>query len=212
LCRGISLEEVGDHQAENTETRLVTKNHTSLRDINGRSCIAGGDELLRTKHLNPDSSSSRCSLKEKDDLRTVFEIFDVRNSGSVTYLDFQRALRFLKFKFSEEDIQAVLKSTIDREFSEFDKIDFESFCECVLVIEGSSRDVYRELESGFGAFDCEKLTRISLQNLKFLNKKLKLGFSNTELNEMLLEMDSDGDGVISKSEFIKFMSNSYLFS
>lgn len=187
------------------------------------------EELIEAQKKINDSED-RCGEKkaltkdEIEDLKSVFDIFDMQNVGKISRMDLQRALRFLRFKFREHDFKKIIEnfdegivseentsnnnhnSGIHREYFSFD-----IFLHCVSELQSTSRNIRAEIQDGFKSFDLENKGRITIHNLKYLNKHNKLGFSDQELHEMLREADADGDGEILEEEFLRTMMKTNLF-
>ena len=51
-----------------------------------------------------------------------------------------------------------------------------------------------------------------MDDLKVVNKEVRLGLSGAELAGLMEEADKDGDGLISKEDFISVMKRTNLFS
>ena len=92
------------------------------------------------------------------------------------------------------------------------KLDFAAFCSCVVTLGSEWRDVRQEITRGFHKLDCEAKGRVTRQNLKHLNRKHGLGLTREEIEEMIAEMDMDGDGEIILDEFVTYMKQSHIFS
>ena len=73
------------------------------------------------------------------------------------------------------------------------------------------RDPREEIEKAFMRFDDDNTKRISFRNLKRVALELGEELTDEELNEMIKAADQDGDGEISKEEFIKLMEKAQMF-
>ena len=191
----------------------------SMREIS-REVASNNISFFERESLNSSPSSSckfidnsSLSCQDEEDLQMVFNIFDKDGSGLISFQDLEKALRFLRFRFLNDDLLQVLRFVQDKyRLPARSMFNFETFCKCITRMEEISRNIRKEIEDGFDNFDCEQRGEINLQNLKFLNKRNNLGYSNAELREMLELVDNHGKGTISKEEFVKLMSDSHIFS
>jgi Ca2+-binding EF-hand superfamily protein len=101
---------------------------------------------------------------------------------------------------TEKELIEMINSVDDNGDNE---IDFEEF----LVLMKSrigERDVERELRDAFAVFDTDGSGSIDRKELQRLMRKLGQALSEAELDAMMEEVDTNGDGEISFEEF-KFL-------
>merc|ERR1711907_877808 len=101
------------------------------------------------------------------------------------------------------------KSEIDKIVRDMDKdgdstIDMEEFF-VMLAEKMNQKDGKEELMKGFALFDDDKTGKISFKNFKRVATELGETLTDDQLNEILKEADEDGDGEISKEEFMNVM-------
>ncbi|XP_057301877.1 centrin-1-like [Hydractinia symbiolongicarpus] len=148
--------------------------------------------------------------KDINDLSVIFEIFALKSSAKISFIDLLRSLRFLQFNVNKRKIREVLQN--HNLLSEnTDSFDLNAFLTCVIELQNQSRDIGEEIYNGFTKFDIENTNVISIQNLKFLNQKHNLDLSESELMEMIEEADADGDGFVDQCEFVNVMRRTNLF-
>lgn len=90
-------------------------------------------------------------------------------------------------------------------------ITLESFLElCSERI--SARDPRGEMEKAFGLFDEEKSGKITLNTLRKVAKDLgETNITDQELEEMIAEADTNGDGEVTVEDFIKLMQAANIY-
>lgn len=101
---------------------------------------------------------------------------------------------------TEEELQEMISSVDDNGDKE---IDFEEF----LILMKSrclEQDPEKELRDAFAVFDTDGSGSIDRKELKRLMKKLGQALTEAEVDAMMDEVDSNGDGEISYEEF-KYM-------
>lgn len=86
------------------------------------------------------------------------------------------------------------------------EIDFDEFL-VLMKSRISERDPEKELRDAFAVFDTDGSGSIDRKELKKLMKKLGQILSEAELDAMMDEVDSNGDGEISFAEFKALMEN-----
>uniref|UniRef100_A0A8C2V8U8 Centrin-4-like n=1 Tax=Chinchilla lanigera TaxID=34839 RepID=A0A8C2V8U8_CHILA len=69
----------------------------------------------------------------------------------------------------------------------------------------SEQDEKEEILKAFKLFDDDNTGSITLNNIKRVAKELGENLTDNELQEMLSEADSDGDGAINEEEFLRIM-------
>ena len=201
-------------------------NKKSLRSVTADVHHHDPDKIRREKFLTVltatkkrDTSASttvnqgilkELNTQEVEDLSSIFEIFDVKNSGNLSFVDLLRALRFLRFDVGDYEVKKMFGSY--EYFSDDDSFDISAFLSCVIECQSNARDIHEEISEGFQCFDLDSNEKISLQNLRYLNRKTNLGLSELELKEMLDEADLNGDEIIDKHEFMKVMMKTNLFN
>lgn len=146
--------------------------------------------------------------KDINDLSVIFEIFALKSSAKISFIDLLRSLRFLRFNVNNRKIREVLQN---HNLLGEDSFDLNAFLTCVIELQSQSRDIGAEIYNGFTKFDIENKNVISIQNLKLLNQKHNLELSEPELMEMIEEADADGDGFVDRCEFVNVMQKTNLF-
>jgi len=89
-------------------------------------------------------------------------------------------------------------------------IDFEEF---MLLMSGKlgDKDAKEDIVKAFRLFDDDETNKVSFKNLKRVAKELGEAMGDEELQEMIDEADTDGDGEVNEEEFLKIMKKVGLY-
>merc|ERR1712070_941713 len=139
--------------------------------------------------------------EQKQELREAFDLFDTDGSGAVDSSELHTAMKALGFEPKKEEIAKMVR--------EMDKdgdatVDFEEFC-VMLAEKMNQKDGKEELLKGFKLFDDDNTGKISMKNFKRVAKELGENLTDKELEDILGEADTDGDGEINEAEFLNVM-------
>ena len=78
--------------------------------------------------------------------------------------------------------------------------------------QGDSYDMHEEIIKGFSLMDKDKDGYITLKDLRTLCNELNLVLRQEELDDMILQADMDGNGKVSKEEFLQIMLKTSLYA
>jgi Ca2+-binding EF-hand superfamily protein len=121
--------------------------------------------------------------------------------GTIELHELQQVMRKLGQNPSEAELIEMINSVDDNGDNE---IDFEEFL-ILMKSRVGERDPEKELRDAFAVFDTDGSGSIDRKELKRLMKKLGQALSEAELDAMMEEVDTNGDGVISFEEFKAMM-------
>jgi calmodulin len=107
---------------------------------------------------------------------------------------------------TEADLIEMINSVDDNGDNE---IDFEEFLTLMKSRVGE-RDPEKELRDAFAVFDTDGSGSIDRKELKRLMKKLGQALTEAEIDAMMDEVDSNGDGEISYEEFKAMMVSAWI--
>lgn len=89
------------------------------------------------------------------------------------------------------------------------EIDFEEFISLMrLRMDSTKRDPELDLLDAFNIFDADRSGKIDRDEVRMLMKKLAQTLTEDEIDEIMAEVDTDGDGEISFDEFREMMFGS----
>lgn len=90
------------------------------------------------------------------------------------------------------------------------KISFNDFL-VVMIQKMVEKDIKEEILKVFRFFDDDEIGKIFFKNLKRVVNELGENFIDEELQEMIDEVDRDGDGEVNQEEFFRIMKKINLY-
>ncbi|XP_008048323.1 calcium-binding protein 4 [Carlito syrichta] len=146
--------------------------------------------------------------EELDELQAAFEEFDTDHDGYIGYRDLGDCMRTLGYMPTEMELLEVSQHVKMRMGG---RVDFEEFVELIgpkLREETAHMLGVRELRIAFREFDRDRDGRITVAELREAAPAL-LGepLASSELDEMLREVDLNGDGTVDFDEFVMMLSS-----
>lgn len=143
---------------------------------------------------------------EMDELQAAFEEFDTDRDGYIGYRELGECMRTLGYMPTEMELLEVSQHVKMRMGG---RVDFEEFVELIgpkLREETAHMLGVRELRIAFQEFDKDRDGRITVAELRQAAPAL-LGepLDSAELQEMLREVDLNGDGTVDFDEFVMML-------
>ncbi|KAL0233448.1 hypothetical protein PCE1_001963 [Barthelona sp. PCE] len=135
------------------------------------------------------------------EFKEAFSLFDKNNDGSISISELSVVMRALGQNPSNAELRDMINE-IDADGN--GTIDFPEFLAMMShkMAENDSEDAVRE---AFRVFDKDNNGVISADELRFVMCQLGEKLSPNEIDEMISEADSNGDGKISYDEFVRMM-------
>ncbi|XP_039696644.1 calcium-binding protein 4 [Pteropus medius] len=145
--------------------------------------------------------------EELDELQAAFEEFDTDRDGYIGYRDLGACMRTLGYMPTEMELIEISQHVKMRMGG---RVDFEEFVELMgpkLREETAHMLGVRELRIAFREFDRDRDGRITVAELRQAAPAL-LGepLVDPELDEMLRDVDRNGDGTVDFDEFVMMLS------
>ncbi|XP_061107901.1 calcium-binding protein 2-like isoform X2 [Conger conger] len=169
---------------------------------------SGGNKTY-TPLLNAVFGQEReLSTVELDELNQAFKEFDYDQDGYLNYKDVAECMRTMGYMPTEMELIEIIQQ-IKMKLGGL--VDFDDFCDLMgprMTEETAHMVGVRELQCAFKQFDFDGDGRITHEELKeamksHLGVKLKKG----ELEEILKELDLNGDGNLDFNEFVMMLSS-----
>jgi len=135
------------------------------------------------------------------ELKDAFEMFDRDKDGLISNKELGNILRSLGHEPNDVEIADMIN---DVDSDEDGKIDFNEFMH-LMHKRAKDSDIEEELCEAFRLFDKESEGRISSSEFRHIMLTLGERLSEDEVDEMIKEADSKGDGYIYYKEFVKVM-------
>ncbi|XP_075403643.1 calcium-binding protein 2-like [Tenrec ecaudatus] len=159
----------------------VSRRHALLQELEAQVQAAYGQD----RELRPE---------EIEELQVAFQEFDRDRDGYIGYRELGACMRTLGYMPTEMELIEISQHISGG------KVDFEDFVELMgpkLLAETADMIGVRELRDAFREFDTDRDGRISLGELRAALKVL-LGerLSQREVDEILQDMDLNGDGLV----------------
>lgn len=141
--------------------------------------------------------ATRLSEEEIGKLWQAFNVFDEDGNGAISTAELAQVMQSLGQNPSETELRDLIKE-VDVDLS--GTIDFEEF-KALLVAQQGDRG--SRLKLAFSVFDEDNSGRITANEMRSVMQQF--GITDTELDEMVQEVDEDGDGSIAFAEFCQLV-------
>ncbi len=166
----------------------------NLRKFNARQKIQRATIAFLVHHL--------CSSDSVKELRDIFRELDTDNNGTLSYNEIKQG--FLKYsgkkKISDNEFNKIM-SNVDADKN--DAIEYEEFIAATINLEELLTD--ENLRIAFNSFDKDGSHELSADEIKGALGLIEEETGKNVINEIIKEIDLNGDGLISFEEFKHLM-------
>ena len=166
----------------------------NLRKFNARQKIQRATIAFLVHHL--------CSSDSVKELRDIFRELDTDNNGTLSYNEIKQG--FLKYsgkkKISDNEFNKIM-SNVDADKN--DAIEYEEFIAATINLEELLTD--ENLRIAFNSFDKDGSHELSADEIKSALGLIEEETGKNVINEIIKEIDLNGDGLISFEEFKHLM-------
>merc|ERR1711939_671759 len=144
---------------------------------------------------------SALSAEQKAEIKEAFDLFDTDGSGAIDAKELKVAMQALGF---EPTAAEVAKMVQDIDVDGNATIEFEEFVE---MMEGkmSDKDQVEEMRKAFKLYDADGTGKIRFKDLKRVAGELGEAMGDADIQEIIDEGDTDGDGALNEDEFMRIM-------
>ena len=145
---------------------------------------------------------SNLSEQQIRDYKEAFSIFDKDGDGTITIHELSTVLQSLGQNPTEEELEEIIREV---DIDGNGEVDFNEF---VLLMSKRLKATEQEdnLQDAFNIFDESGNGEIVASNLFNVLQKLGENITLEEINEMISQIDINGDGKIDYSEFVQLMT------
>ena len=147
------------------------------------------------------------SEQEICELHEAFNIFDVESDGSIAASQLMLLMKALKQKISEDELDNIFNEyNIDKN----GQIYFNQFLKIMAKrLKNIQEDEDEDLKISCSYLDRNKNGLISINEIRYMVlRSKKVDISESDIETIIREADTDGDGLISLEEFMTVMKNS----
>merc|ERR1711990_894038 len=139
--------------------------------------------------------------EQKKEVKEAFDLFDTDGSGAIDATELKVAMQALGFEPTAEEVEKMV-ADIDTDGNA--TIEFEEFVE---MMEGkmSDKDQVEEMQKAFKLYDADGCGKIRFKDLKRVAGELGENMGDAEIQEIIDEGDTDGDGALNEDEFLRIM-------
>ncbi|XP_072356508.1 calcium-binding protein 1-like [Scyliorhinus torazame] len=169
--------------------------------------MEAGSAELQELHPNLESvfgQDRELTTEEIEELRDAFKEFDKDKDGFINCKDLGNCMRTMGYMPTEMELIELSQIMTGG------RVDFEDFLELMspkLLAETADMIGMKELRDAFREFDANRDGKISTPELREAMKKL-MGehLPSREIEEILRDVDLNGDGLVDFEEFVRMMS------
>ncbi|KAJ8308336.1 hypothetical protein KUTeg_013210 [Tegillarca granosa] len=143
--------------------------------------------------------------EQKDEFREAFTLFDKDGDGEITTDELGAVMKSMCQDASMEELKEMIR---EADLDGSGTIDFEEFL-IMMAKKMKSTDAEEDMKEAFKVFDMDGNGFISRQELRCVMTNLGEKLSDEEIDEMIREADSNGDGQVDYEEFTLMMTGGF---
>ncbi|KAL9556128.1 hypothetical protein MBANPS3_002020 [Mucor bainieri] len=147
--------------------------------------------------------ADQLTAEEIAEYKEAFQLFDTDGDGSITAIELGTVLRKFGMKPTDAELQDMVND-VDADGN--GNIDFTEFLGLVKNMK-TNTDETDDLKEAFKVFDVDGNGLIDREELRKVMSSLNESLSEEELDAMIKEADTNGDGQISFDEFKVMMGS-----
>ena len=145
------------------------------------------------------------SEQEICELHELFNIFDIDSDGSIEASQLGMLMNALKQYPTQEELNQIIKET---DIDNTNQIYFNQFLKIMAKrIKDTKDDEDKYLKSLFLSLDRNNNGLISIHEIRYIVTHSSENLSEKDIEIIMKEADTDGDGYISYEEFMMIMKN-----
>ncbi|KAH8925291.1 calmodulin [Atractiella rhizophila] len=144
--------------------------------------------------------ASKLSPEQLQEYKDTFALFDKNGDGTISTAELGDVMKALNQGATDSQLKEMINE-IDQ--NKDGTIDFDEFLAMISRDSIAAGDREKELRETFKVFDADGNGYITKAEIESVMKKLGDQLSSEQLDEMLKEADTNGDGKIDYNEFAK---------
>ncbi|KAL3881170.1 hypothetical protein ACJMK2_027627 [Sinanodonta woodiana] len=165
------------------------------------------EEFISPKKISnefdlPDKIITQLTTQEIRDLKTVFDMFDIRGKGYIKAKDVRQLAAMLGFRAKKEIFQEMIDEIATDHKG---RVTFVNFLDFIITSQSDGPDPKDEIEQCFKMLDDDGKGYLKFEDLRKAADELDVNLSNRAIQEMLEEADTSGNGEISVDEFVQII-------
>jgi len=168
-------------------------------------------ELLHERRVPASAPVGRrrldVSADEVNEMNEAFDMFDPSGTGTIDYQEARVCFRALGFDVNRQRLAAMIG---DHDRERTGHITRAAYVEIASQLY-MERTPEVALESAFSLFDDQGTGKISRKDLRRVCRELGEALSDDELQAMIDEFDTDGDGLIDIEDFKSVLQEATIF-
>lgn len=141
---------------------------------------------------------------ELSEYRQVFNMFDTDRSGAIALDELETAIRNLGLEQTRDELDKIIDEVDQRGNHQ---IDFDEFCVVMRRLYMKKRSWNEVVKECFSVFDRSESSVISKKDFQYILRELGDITDNQIIDEIFLEADVDGNGLIDYDEFSYMVKN-----
>ena len=141
------------------------------------------------------------SEEQLAEFKEAFSLFDKDGDGTISPVELDEILKSLGQKLSPSELSEMMREIDTDNSGTINFMEFLVLMERQLI----TGDKDREFKEAFSLFDKDGNGLISASELKAVMKNVGESMNDTEIEQMIKEVDIDGDGQINYIEFVKML-------
>ncbi|CAO0798533.1 unnamed protein product [Mucor circinelloides] len=146
--------------------------------------------------------SDQLNEQQISEYRESFALFDKNGDGAIDVEELGQVMRSLNQEPTDEELKDMIN---DVDSDNNGRIDFNEFLTIMSRMKGADDETENDLLEAFKVFDKDQDGSITQDELRSVMTNLGQKLTSQELDEMIKEADTDGDGKINYKEFVKMM-------
>lgn len=138
----------------------------------------------------------------KKECKDVFEVFDTDKDDKITIPEFEEAFKALGINLSKSELDDIIDEYSDGNNYKFN---FNLFCKIYSDFINTHPPSEDDLNEAFKIFDSDNDGIIPHLEMRYFMKNFSDNLKDSEIDELLKEIDINNNGLINYKEFVKLI-------